>query len=113
MVQKCPCARYHFATAQPYSLARFAAYRETVLSKYAFVKSEVLTRTVQGRDLHLLTITHPKNLGAAVVGGGSSEGDDDSVPKGELVHSTSEIIENSRLSVEVFEVQTGFQNPKP
>ena len=60
----------------------------------------MLTRTVQGRDLHLLTITHPKNLGA--VDGGSSEGDDDSVPKGELLHSTSAMeIPECKLSEEV------------
>ena len=58
-----PCSRYHFAAAQPYSLSRFDAYRNTVLTKYEFVKSEVLTKTVQGRDLHLLTITHQKNIG--------------------------------------------------
>ena len=60
------CTRYHFAVAQPYSLSRFDAYRDTVLTKFEFVKSEVLTKTVQGRDLDLLTITHPKNLGGAV-----------------------------------------------
>ena len=72
-----PCSRYHFAVAQPYSMSRFDAYRDTVLTKYDFVKSEVLTKTVQERDLHLLTITHPKNLGASV---GSESECGDSVP---------------------------------
>ena len=70
-----PCSRYHFAAAQPYSLSRFDAYRDTVLTKYEFVKSEVLTKTVQERDLHLLTITHPKNIGCV-----GSECCDDGVP---------------------------------
>ena len=48
-MQKCSisCPRYHFATAQPYSLSRFDAYLP-VLTKHAFVKSEVLTKTIQG-----------------------------------------------------------------
>ena len=71
-----PCSRYHFAVAQPYSMSRFDAYRDTVLTKYEFVKSEGVTKTVLERDLHLLTITHPKNLGGVV---GSECGD--SVPQ--------------------------------
>ena len=60
--------RYHFALAQPYSFSRYNAYADGILSKFEFVKSEVLAKTVQGRDVALLTITHPKNLSSPEAG---------------------------------------------
>jgi hypothetical protein len=55
--------RYHFALAQPYSFSRHQMYVDNLCNRnLAHVKVDILAKSVQGRPLHLITITDPKNV---------------------------------------------------
>jgi hypothetical protein len=54
---------YHFALTQPYSLSRHEMYVKNLLAKNLdYVDVDVMAHTVQGRPLHLITVTDAKNM---------------------------------------------------
>ena len=55
--------RYHFALSQPYSWSRNCQYVEELGgAQHEFLKVEQIGKSIQGRPLHMLTITDPQNL---------------------------------------------------
>jgi len=55
--------RYHFALSQPYSLSRHELYVDKLRAKrLPHLRVEEMCKSIQGRSVHLLSVSSPANL---------------------------------------------------